>query len=300
MTFRKIKLTNEVGHSVVIAEDANDYVLDQDGLDLGTVGSVQNTTQYIDAIGKHLDSVVLSPRDIAIVGWIIGPDEATIQHRKILLNKLVNPIYAITLEVGNYSIQFHSDSSIQYAREWDYNNEWMVKFQIQGTANMPLFSLKDPNIYGQTVEIMGGIHFPLNIVKNQGILLGYYPMNSIAKIANIGDVESGFVLTLTAEGGEVLNPSLNNLTTGNKIELNYRMTDRARIDISTNLGDQYIRIIKPGQIVENGLRYLTEDSSIDMKLALLMNSLEVIADEGNDFLKAKLTFSPRFLEVEGR
>ena len=299
MIFREIKLISDSGYEVVISENANDYVLDQDGLDLGIVGSTQNTTQYIDLIGTHLDSVVLSPRDISIIGWIIGPDEATINKRKVLLNRLINPMYNVKLEIGEYALNFNPDTSIQYSREYDYNNEWMVQFQIQGTANMPLFTLKDPNTYGQTVELEGGAHFPLTIPKNVGVLLGYYPMNSIANMPNIGDVESGFVLYLNAEGGSVVNPRITNLTTGEKLQFNYTLTEGDRIEVSTELGNQYATIISHGETY-NALKYLTDDSAIDMTLALWLNNFELSADSGNDYLKAKMQFSPRFLEVEGR
>ena len=48
------------------------------------------------------------------------------------------------------------------------------------------------------------------------------------------------------------------------------------------------------------MKYLSEDSNIDMTLALWVNKMELFAETGKDFLQVKLKFSPRFLEVEGR
>ena len=299
MTFRTIKLVSDTGYEVEIGENSNVYVLDQDGLDLGSVNSTHNMTQYIDLVGKHLDSTVLSPRDISIIGWIIGKDEFEINKRKRLLNKLVNPNYKVRLEIGDYALEFYPDSSIQYSKEWDYNNEWMCKFQIQGTAPMPLFTLKDYNTYSQTVTLKGGIHFPLVIPKNTGIVLGYYPLESLSKMANTGDVESGFTLYLSAEGGDVTNFRLTNLTTGQKIQFNTTIQNGQNVEICTEIGNQYAKLISKDAEI-NIMKYLSEDSDIDMTLALWVNKMELFAETGKDFLQVKLKFSPRFLEVEGR
>ena len=299
MTFRTIKLVSDTGYEVEIGENSDAYVLDQDGLDLGEVNSTHNMTQYIDLVGKHLDSTVLSPRDILIIGWIIGEDEAVINQRKRILNRLVNPSYKVKLEMGDYALEFYPDSSIQYSKEWDYNNEWMCKFQIQGTAPMPLFTLKDYNTYGQTVTLNGGIHFPLVIPKNTGIVLGYYPLESLSKMANTGDVESGFTLYLSAEGGDVTNFRLTNLTTGQKIQFNTTIQNGQNVEICTEIGKQYAKLVSKGTET-NIMKYLSEDSDIDMTLALWINKMELFSETGEEFLKAKLKFSPRFLEVEGR
>ena len=114
MTFRTIKLVSDTGYEVEIGENSDAYVLDQDGLDLGEVNSTHNMTQYIDLIGKHLDSNVLSPRDISIIGWIIGEDEAVINKRKRMLNRLVNPSYKVKLEVNKVIISGYGLMKINY------------------------------------------------------------------------------------------------------------------------------------------------------------------------------------------
>lgn len=301
MTFRTIKLVSDTGYEVEIGENSDAYVLDQDGLDLGEVNSTHNMTQYIDLIGKHLDSNVLSPRDISIIGWIIGEDEAVINKRKRMLNRLVNPSYKVKLEMGDYALEFYPDSSIQYSKEWDYNNEWMCKFQIQGTAAMPLFRLKDYNIYGETYVVRSNFHFPFAIPKEQGIMFGYYPFSSFARMPNMGDVESGFTFVCKASNGNAINPGIENLTTGTNIRLNYTLLDGETLEICTEIGKQYIKIIDSSGNEINGMKYLTSDSEIDMTLALGINKLVLVADDDTSkYLTAKAIFSPRFLEVEGR
>lgn len=297
--YRKITLISDTGQSIIIAEDADDYVLDQDGLDLGSVNSTHNMTQYIDLIGKHLDSTVLSPRDISIVGWIIGDTFEKIKQHKIKLNKLVNPLYWVKLEYGKFALDFLPDSSIKYSTEWESNNSYMCKFQIQGTAPMPLFRLKDYNTFRETVEKMSQFHFPVVIPKKTGVKFGFYPWENIKNMPNDGDVESGMVIVLTAKDSDVKNPRIVNETTGTEIAFNYTLLKGEILNINTVLGQQTVTLIKNG-VSTNAIKYLTIESDIDMTLALGINRLMPYAEEGIDGLNVHVEFSPRFLEVEGR
>lgn len=296
---RSVKLISSTGQTFIIAEDSDDYVLDQDGLDLGTVSATHNMTQYIDLVGKHLDSTVLSPRDISIVGWIIGFDLYEIKKKKVLLDKAINPMYEIRLEIGNYALNFRPDTSIQFSREWDYNNGYMVKFQIQGTAPMPLFLLKDYETYRKNVEKRSDFHFPFSIPKNKGVKFGYFPLESIRTMPNDGDVESGMVITLTAGAIATKNPAIKNLTTNEIIKFNMTLNMGEKLIVDTQLGNQTATLVQ-GSLKTNAMKYLTIESDIDMVLALGFNKLSVEADTGEDDLDVNVEFSPRFLEVEGR
>lgn len=297
--FRSIKLISETGQTFTMAEDADDYVLDQDGLDLGSVTATHNMTQYIDLIGKHLDSTVLAPRDISIVGWIIGESLEVIKKRKVILDKSINPMYGIKLEIGEYALNFRPDTSIQFSKEWDYNNQYMVKFQIQGTAPMPLFLLKDYSTFRKRVDKKSDFHFPFSIPKNKGVKFGYFPFESIRNMPNDGDVESGAIISITAGGTAITNPVIENLTTGDKIEFVMTLQPQEKLVVDTQLGQQTATLIQ-GSLETNAMKYLTIDSDIDMALALGFNRLSITADTGEEDMDIKVDFSPRFMEVEGR
>ena len=296
--FRSITLTSDTGQTFTIAEDSDSYVLDQDGLDLGTVNATHNMTQYIDLVGKHLDSTVLAPRDINIVGWIIGKDLPTIKSRKVLLDKAINPMYRVRLEIGGYAINFRPDTSIQFSREWNYNNGYMVKFQIQGTAPMPLFILKSYDTYRKKVDKRSDFHFPFSIPKRKGVKFGYFPFESIRNMPNDGDVESGMVITITAVT-PIKNPVIRNLTTNEIIKFNITLNSGEKLKVDTQLGQQTATLVQ-GSLETNAMKYLTIESDIDMVLALGFNKLSITADTGEEDMDIKVEFSPRFLEVEGR
>lgn len=297
--FRSIKLISETGQTFTMAEDADDYVLDQDGLDLGSAVATHNMTQYIDLIGKHLDSTVLAPRDINIVGWIIGESLEVIKKRKVVLDKAINPMYGVKLEIGDYALNFRPDTSIQFSKEWDYNNQYMVKFQIQGTAPMPLFLLKDYSTFRKNVEKQSDFHFPFSIPKDKGVKFGYFPFESIRNMPNDGDVESGMVITLTAGATAITNPVITNLTNGEQIKFVMTLYTGEKLIVDTQLGQQTATLVQ-GSLRTNAMKYLTIDSDIDMVLALGFNKLSIEADTGEDDMTINVEFSPRFLEVEGR
>lgn len=296
--YRRVKLVSEAGQTVELAEDADDYCLDQDGLDLGTVDSTHNMTQFIDLVGKHLDSTVLSPRDVSIVGWIIGKDLNEIKKRKIVLNKAINPMYDVKLEYGEYALDFRPDSSIQYSPSWQENNGYMAKFQIQGTAPMPLFRLKDYNTFRQNVEKTSNFHFPLVIPKNIGVKFGYYPLESVRNMPNEGDVASGLEFTLKANV-DTHNPIIVNETTGTSIAFDYTLEAGDTLIINTELGNQYVTLLQ-GSMKTNAMKYLTIKSDIDMTLALGFNKIRIYSDDREADVEVQAKFSPRFLEVEGR
>lgn len=302
-TFRSIRLVSDTGYSVTIAENANDYCLDENGLDLGVVGGTLNTTQYIDLIGKHVDSVVLSPRDISIVGWIIGTSEAEIQSRKVLLNRSINPKYKVSLEYNDYAISFYPDNSIQYSTTYSENNEYMCKFQIQGTAPMPLFTLIDLIEYRQTVDMTPLFKYPFSIPKDRGIMFAVLSFESISNMPNRGDVESGFIIHFRVQEefeGQVVNPIVRNATSGEEIKLSYTMRVGEEIEICTVLGEQYVTLFSEDGSETDGMKYVTFDSDLDMVLKLGLNSIEFDADENGDVLRGEVYFTPRFLEVQGR
>lgn len=286
---------------VVISEKADDYVLDESGLDLGTVQGSHNMTQYIDLIGKNVDSTVLQPRSISITGYIIGETELEIQKRKNLLNRLFNPMAECTLEYGEYALDFRPDNSIAYSTDYKDNNEYWTKFMVQGTAPMPMFRLKKYNDYRQTVFMKPSFRYPFHIPIERGILFAYLTFESLEHMPNRGDVESGFVFELSVlEGfeGTVKTPTILNSTNGESITFNLNMVYGDKLEFSTILGQQFVKWTHNG-VTENGMKYIAEGSYIDAKLSLGFNTIELKALENEEYLIGSATFTPRFLEIEG-
>ena len=116
---------------------------------------------------------------------------------------------------------------------------------------------------------------------------------------NDGDVESGMIITLIAESGNVKNPKISNMTTGENIEFKIDLNLGDKLVIDTQLGQQAVTLIQ-GTLRTNAMKYLTIESDIDMTLRLGFNRMTMSAEVGEDNLDMSIEFSPRFLEVEGR
>lgn len=301
--FRRVKIINESRGSIEIAEDGTEesgYILDENGLDFGTVEAAHNMTQFIDLVGQHLDSTVLQPRDIEITGWIIGTDWEDIQKKKAKLDKIVNPLRELTAEFGEYAIDFRPDASIYYAKDWDSNNAYMVNFMIQGTAPMPLFRLKKYTEFRQNVEKVSEFHFPIIIPKSNGVKMGYFPYESVRNMPNSGDVPHGMEITITADSGDVQNPRIVNMSTGAEIRFNYTLKQGDSLIINTELGAQTVTLLQ-GSLKTNAIKYVTIESDIDMVLELGFNRMMLYDESGEEAdATIMIRFSPRFLEVEGR
>ena len=85
-------------------------------------------------------------------------------------------------------------------------------------------------------------------------------LNGNGKINNIGDVETPLKIILRAVN-IVTNPMIQNVTTGEKIQFDYRLQAGAQIDIDTNILNKSIRIIN-GDTILDGFQYALFDSSL--------------------------------------
>lgn len=304
--FKRIKLISGP-YEIEIGEDLNDYVLDEEGLDLGTVDGSFNTTQYIDLIGSHLDSTALLPRNLNIVGWIIGDSTDDIESKKHKLNRGINPLRDVRLEYKLYALDFRPDSSINYSKSYIENNEYMCKFQIQGTAHKPLFKLKQETEYRESLKKTKAFRFPFAIPKGRKIVFGYTPFSNVYNLYNQGDIKSGVTFIfhfLPSEEHQLTTadiPVIYNDTTGSKIEINEDVKMRLgdRVEICTELGNQFVRLYS-GDSVKSLLSKVTRDSNLGMTLEQGTNTISYLSRDNliNEF-RIEARFTPRFLEVEG-
>lgn len=299
--YRKVTIRNITsGDYVILDEDGKDYLLDQDGLDLGVVTTNLNTTEYIDLVGSHLDSIQLKPRDVSITGWIIGKDLEEIKTRKRVLDSLINVQENIAIEYNGYALDVSLDASIQYSTKWLEDNDCMVKFLIQGTALFPLFRLVDAYLFASSSKKISLFHFPWSIPADEGTKFGFYEIGSTRYLANTGDLNTGFTATITADKEDIDSPKLINTVTGDFIQINRILELGESLVINTEAGQQSAFIERPNGRI-NALNFVTLASNLNMKLKRGMNSMVVLNANGQEpELYFLVKYAPRFLEVAGR
>ena len=285
-------INNKTREILELGTLGDDYVLAKKNF--GTVEGKVNLTQYIDLIGSHVDSTALAPRDLMFIGFIKNANRNLVAKRKLYLKKFFNPQNGYTILYDEYAISFVPIQTVVDSTEERENRDIYYRFAIKGTAYDPLFRLKKDKIV-QEAKIKPTVLFPLKIGK-KGLSFGYIPSESIENVINQGDVDVGFVLKIDASKGEVTNPKLTNNNTGEFIELILQMSRGDKIEISTESGNKYAYLIRGSSRIDI-FKYVTTASTMSMKLAKGRNNISITAKGNTVNMEAKITYSPRFLEV---
>lgn len=292
--FDKIVLTNlSTQNSVTLDTEDSEFVLGE--VDFGSVPGTHHTQKFFNQIGVYIENTTLEAREPSIQGWVIGDSYEKLRENKSILNKLVNPTqYLEAVVFDKYKLEFKPSSSIKYSSTLDLNNEVLCKFLIQGTCSDPLFSMVD-TASSQVAYTAPKFRFPLIIPQNEGVVMGVRNPDRISILDNFGDIDSGFIVHLKANGS-VVNPQIINVQTQEYIKLNKAMSSGESIIISTIDGKKKVRGIVDG-VEENYFGYWDFGSSW-MKLSTGLNYLTYTAESGLEVLDVEIEFAPRFLEVQ--
>ena len=118
--------------------------------------------------------------------------------------------------------------------------------------------------------------FPFAI-DEEGVEFSSFDENRIVNVVYSGDVESGCIFKLTATG-TVVNPSILKVDTGERLTLDMTLDEGDEIEINTNKGGKYVRLIQ-GTTVSNAVKYLAPESEW-LTLDLGINRLFYEAESG--------------------
>ena len=132
--------------------------------------------------------------------------------------------------------------------------------------------------------------FPFAI-DEEGIEFSSFDENRIVNVIYSGDVESGCIFKLTATG-TVVNPSILKVDTGERLTLDMTLEDGDEIEISTNKGGKYVRLIQ-GTTVSNAVKYLAPESEW-LTLDLGINRFFYEAESGEKDLYIKVITNSLF------
>jgi hypothetical protein len=285
-------INNNTNAELVLSEESLTFVLEEIGW--GEVEAAHSTTPYVDTIGSEVTETFFNPRDIEITGWILASNRESMTNRKKILNKLINPKDEIDLIYKSYKLRVKANTSIMWGTRYQENNDNMCKFILRLTAYMPLFILKDEFI---SVNIMTTpmLTFPLVVTPTEPIVFGVYSDNSLSNMMNEGDVFTGFLITITAIG-EVTNPTLNNLDTGEEIRIVKDLLPNDVVKISTMTGNKYVELTR-NEVTTNIVGDLTRGSTL-FGLNPGLNRFELTADVNETNLQVSIEYVPRYLEVQ--
>ena len=235
-----------------------DYVYKENGLDWGYAPASHSTYFYPQQVGENISVTNVTGRDITFTGYVhyiptvadrSNYDKSTwetlvhekIKEKKKILNALINPMDYLKITVGNFYLEGKPSRSVQYGDTRESNNEWFCMFVINIYCPNPMFH----KVVAPNTIISGsspGWHFPLSI-PDTGFKFSTRVDYLVISVENEGDTSVGGIITLTAEG-EVINPTIENIETGESLTVYKTMVSGEVIEIDTRQGS--VRGIKGG------------------------------------------------------
>lgn len=290
----KIYMINKTTGARLDWNDGGNYILSS--FDLGKVDASRSTTQYINLIGKHVDSSILGIRDMSFSGAVLCKSNAELRSAKDFLNDFVNPLHEIEFHYGEYVIDAMPDSSVAYATDNKSKSAVHHLFSLTMTAYYPLFKYHEKTSFADSSS-KGSVLFPLVIPKKKGIAFGYIPAITVNNPINEGDVDTGFILRFSALDDNITNPKVKNNKTGAFIEVLINMQKGDIVEISTVSGDKYAKLIR-GDTETDLINNVTNASSFDLTLNVGLNDIGISNASNNvSNMKTSLEYVPSFMEV---
>lgn len=238
-------------------------------VDWGSAGATHNTYNYPNQVGVSIYSSKINERDISIVGWVyyvLSEDERRINNRKEwdkyayekikrkkdILSGVFNPVDVIRITTGGYYIEGKPSASIKYGSEEEDNNIYFCKFSVSLYCNNPMFK-KETIVKKALSGDIPAFSFPLILTPN-GVVFGTRKDYLTLVVENEGNVAIGGRIILKSKGN-VVNPSITNVETGEKIKINKTMSSGEEIIITTVDGAERGVVGNIGGNKENYLRY---------------------------------------------
>lgn len=294
--------------SVMVDEKSRDYILEK--ADFGQVPGSFDTFKGFGQVGVYLSSASLESRDVTITGWIIASSYELLRNRKSKLNKIVNPLYPLTIRCyDEYAITGNPQQTIVYSPEWAENNNVMCKFMINLLCSDPCFYHDNEN-YIDIAIWQGNWRFPWVIAseeyidnlepwnsRDKGTIFGKRSPSLVGVIQNEGDTVVGMIIQFKATG-EVVDPFVMNLTTQEIIKLNYTMRNGDTILVNTKFNEKSIVVTHDDGTTEDIFNTFEYDESTFIQLEQEGNFIRYGCTSGEDDLSVRIWWNPQYLEVQ--
>lgn len=244
-----LKVKNNRGELLTLTNNPNYTVFKIDGLTppRATVNSSVNTTTD----GSSINSVRLESRNIVIY-MVIGGD---VEANRINLYKYFPVKKTVALYFSNDSRDIYIEGTVEVIECDLFTNKQVAQISI--ICPKPYF--KDVgNLITSFSDVTGSFEFPFSISAN-GIEFSMNTANIRQSIINVGDVETGAVIELFANG-TVVNPIIYDVMKQTYLKLNFTMLATDKIVINTNVGEKSIELIRNG-VKTNALGYMDRSST---------------------------------------
>lgn len=147
----------------------------------------------------------------------------------------------------------------------------------------------------EIVSIVPNFEFPVEFTSD-GIEFGYKSQNLIINVINGGDVETGMLIHIKANGS-VTNPKLVNVNTQEYVGINKTISAGDNIYISTIKGNKYIKMISSDEIESNIINDKLSGSKF-LQIAVGDNLFKYDATENKDNMEVWIEFESCYAGVD--
>lgn len=232
-----IKLINDKTNKSIVFDDKT-FIAHQILTDNTSVA--HTTKKTIKQIGENITNSAVSSRSISIIGYIIGASEQDLINNKGLLLNLINPLQEITIQVNNaYQITAKPTCTVQWGKNWSNNNNCFTQFALDFLAPSTLWEDINSTIVNFTPYLKQWV-FPFHIQQNN-FVFGVKTQDLYTTVFNNSNVDLGAVFTLTALA-EVVNPSIINIITGEKMNLDVTLQPNDTLIITSNYNNKSVTL----------------------------------------------------------
>lgn len=269
----KLEVETENGAKLKLTQNESRYqIVKIDGLN--PPKATINTSKVATINGVKFKSSKLNEREIVLTIKINGDVE---QNRLNLYHYF---------GTGRYCKLYYSNDSRNVYCEGHVETIECDLFVIDETMqisiiceNPYLFALK--NMTMDISKTFSNFEFPFSIDEN-GVIFSSFDFHRQAQVVNMGELETGIIISLKAKSDNIQNPIIYNAVTGQFLKLNITVNNGDEIIINTNRGKKSVKKIIDG-VVSNAMNTFVAGSTW-LSLNAGSNFFTYTADTNEEFL----------------
>ena len=272
-------IENEFNNSLQLTQQENRWqVLSVTGLNPPPAAIATSIIPTFD--GERFNSSRLQARNVVINLAINGNAE----ENRMALNKVVLPKRYIKVKYKNNTKDVFIEGFVE-SFEYDVFEDNKIKAMASILCPDPYW--KDAaETEASMKKIINLFEFPFSIPP-EGIAISELLNNTEGEILNQGSIQSGCMITIEAINS-VLNPYIENITTGEKMIINKELTRGDVLTINTNRGNKSVKLYADGTTT-NIINDLDESSKW-ITLEIGANKIIYGAEYGEENMSIKIQF----------
>lgn len=228
----ELQLENKNGLNLKLTQNESKYqVVSIDGFQ--PPSATINTSEVTNMDGAKYKSSFLNVRNIVLLVQLKG----NVEENRLRLYEIASTNEYCKIYYKNNSRNIYCEGYVETIENDLFSNSQTVQVSIL-CPNPYLFELNQ--IYVDISKTFDNFEFPFAIEKN-GVEFSTVLEEREVPVYNVGEVATGLEITLTVDGGTVLNPVIYNVITGEFLKLNTQINKGEVITINTNTSKKSIK-----------------------------------------------------------